>query len=418
MTIKYPFAGLVVTVLCALIAVSADASESLSLSQAIDMALRSNPTIAAGQISADAAKQAARGARALTNPEITIAPSIAGHAGSDSAMLFSQPLELNGARRVRGEIASNQAAAAGFDARTTRRDVVLRVNQSYWDVARAQELVKLNQENIAYLESLNAAVQKQLDVGKIPGSQLIKTEVELARARQELAQAELELAQAKAFVNALLNRAKDTDFAATDPLTFSDVTLDRNALLASALNSRPEVSAATAQVAAARSGIRAAKLRRVPDLAVQARKEQFDPGGNGGVALAVLLPVLDWGSIKADVKRAESAAQSQDKQLEAVKNAVSLDVEQAVQLVNTSSQIVGEYQGGILEKSEELANMARTGYEKGATGYLEVLEAQRTLRSTRTAYYSALANHAKSKAQLEWATGCTISGVGSTEVSR
>ncbi|MCL5103784.1 MAG: TolC family protein [Armatimonadetes bacterium] len=228
----------------------------------------------------------------------------------------------------------------------------------------------------------------------------------------------MELSLAKASVNALLNRPKDTDFAATDPLMFSDVTLDRNALLVSALTRRPEVSTATAQVAAARSEIRAAKLRRVPDLALQARKEEFAPGGNGGVALAVLLPVLDWGSIKSDVRRAESASRSQEKQLEAVKNSVSLDVEQAIQLVNTSSQVVREYQGGILEKSEELADMARTGYEKGATGYLEVLEAQRTLRSTRTAYYSALANHAKSKAQLEWATGCAISGVGSTEVSK
>jgi cobalt-zinc-cadmium efflux system outer membrane protein len=67
--------------------------------------------------------------------------------------------------------------------------------------------------------------------------------------------------------------------------------------------------------------------------------------------------------------------------------------------------VVREFQSGILTKSEELARMARVGYEKGATGYLEVLEAQRTLRSARTDYYSALADHAKSLAQLEWATG-------------
>ena len=156
MTINYLFAGLVVTLLCAFTAVSADASESLSLSQAVDMAVRANPTIAAGQLSANAAKQAARGARALTNPEIIVAPSIVGDAGSDSAVLVSQPLELNGSRRVRSEIASNQANAAGYDAVTTRRGIVLRVSQSYWDSARAQELVKLNQENIAYLEWLSA----------------------------------------------------------------------------------------------------------------------------------------------------------------------------------------------------------------------------------------------------------------------
>ena len=98
---------------------------------------------------------------------------------------------------------------------------------------------------------------------------------------------------------------------------------------------------------------------------------------------------------------------SREKQLEAVRNGVALDVEQAAQMVETSSQIAREYRAGILEKSDELARMAQTGYEKGATSYLEVLEAQRTLRSTRTAYYSALADHAKALAQLEWATGYT-----------
>ncbi|MDO8684668.1 MAG: TolC family protein [Armatimonadota bacterium] len=416
MVIRRPFRWVAMMLLCCTLLITTVAAEELSLNQAVELALKNNPTIAADQLSADAAKHAARGARALTNPEISVAPSIIGDAGADSAVLFSQPLELNGSRRVRGRIALNEAAAAGFDAASTRRDIVLRVNQSYWDVARAQEFVKLNQENIAYLESLNAAVQKQLDVGTVPGSQLIKTEVELAGARQELAQAKLELAQAKASMNALLNRPMDTDFAATGPLIFSDVTLDRNAILASALTSRPEVSAATAQVAAARTEIRAAKLRRAPDLAIQARKETFDPGSDGGLALALLLPVLDWGSIKSDVKRAESAARSQEKQLEAVKNSVSLDVEQSIQLVNTSSQVVREYQGGILEKSEELADMARIGYEKGATGYLEVLEAQRTLRSAKTAYYSALANHAKSIAQLEWASGAANAGI--TEVRK
>lgn len=391
-------------------------AEELTLRQAVEMAINNNPTVAADQLSAQAATQSARGARALANPEIIVAPTVAGDAGADSALMFSQPLEINGARRARGRIAANEATAAGFDATATKRDIVLRVNQFYWDVSHAQELVKLNQENIAYLESLSVAVQKQLDVGKIPGSQLIKTEVELARARQELAQAQLELAQAEASMNGLLNRPHDTDVAATDPLTFSDVTPDRTALLASALGSRPEVSAANAQVAAARGGIQAAKLRRTPDIALQARRGTFEAGSDGGIAVAVLLPVLDWGSVKADVRRAEIVTQSQEKQLEATRNSVALDVEHSIQLVNTSSQVVREYQGGILGKSEELAQMARTGYEKGATGYLEVLEAQRTLRSTKAAYYSALANHAKSIALLAWASGAA--NFGTTEVTK
>lgn len=385
--------------------ISTVAAEELSFSQAVELALKNNPTIAAGQLLDDAAKQAIRSANALANPEISVAPSIVGDAGADSAIFLSQPLEINGTRRIRGKIATFEAAAVSLDAFMTRQDMLLQVKLSYWDVVRAQEAVQLNQDNLQYLDALSAAVQKQYDVGVAPGSQVIKMEVEIAKARQELLLARLELTQTKAALNAMLNRPKNSDFTASDQLEFSAVTINNTELQASALAQRPEIAAAQAQLAAAQYRIKATQLRLAPDIAIQARKETLKSDSDIGVALSVTLPILDWGSVKFDKRHAESMAKSQEKQLEAIKNKVALDVEQAIQSVATSSQIINEYQDGILDKSEQLAQMARVGYEKGATSYLEVLEAQRTLRSVKTEYYSALANYAKALAQLGWAAG-------------
>lgn len=393
-------------------------AEDLSLQQALDIAMKNNPTVAAGRLSADAAKQSAKGAKALTNPEILVAPSIVGDAGSDSALLFSQSLEINGSRKVRGQIASSEATAVGYDSDTTRRDIILRVNQSYWDVVRSQELVKLNQENIAYLETVRVAVQKQFDVGAAPGSQVLKMDVELARARQELSQAQLRLKQSIAELDTLMACPAGNEFTVCEPLIFNDVCIDRAGLIASALNRRPEIASACAQSTSAQAQTKAAKLLRVPDIALQARRESFDNDSDSGVAIAINLPLLDWGSARAEERRARLAAQSREKQVEAARNSVSLDVEQAVQRVNTASQVVRDYQGGVLTTSEELATMARKGFEKGASSYLEVLEAQRTLRSVRSDYYSALAEHAKALAQLEWASGCAISQMRTLEAKK
>jgi len=393
-------------------------AEELSLGQALELATANNPTIAAGRLAADAARRSAVGARALTNPEIVVAPSVVGDAGSDSAVLFSQPLEINGSRRVRGEIASHEATAAGLDAEAKAREVLLRVGQAYWDVARAQELVKLNQDNLQYLETIRGAVQKQYDVGTAPGSQILKMDVELARARQEFARAELDLSASKAELANLIGRHSNTEFTVSEPLAFQNIALDRNALKIAALANRPEVKSAQSQVAAAGGQVKAARLRRAPDLALQARRETFDPGSDGGVAIAVSLPLLDWGSVRADEKGAAARVQSLEKQLEATKNEVALEVELAVQRESTASRIVRDYQGEILEKSEELATMARKGYEKGASSYLDVLEAQRTLRSVRSEYYSALAEHAKALTQLDWAVGSPVSRKDNMEVKR
>jgi cobalt-zinc-cadmium efflux system outer membrane protein len=416
MLVHYCVRWAAVACLVTLLVTAPALAEDLSLQQALDMAARCNPSVAAGGLSAESARQSAKGARALTNPDILVAPSVVGDGGSDSAVLFVQPLELNGARRVRGNIATHEATAAAFDADTIRRDVMLQVSRSYWDVAQAQELVKLNQDNVAYLDTVRAAVEKQRDVGTAPGAQLMKMDVELARARQELTQAELELSQTKAALDVLLNRPAETDFAASDPLAFLDAQMDRAALQISAVAQRPEVASAQSQLFAARGEISAARLRTVPDVALEARRETFTPDSESGVALAINLPVLDWGSAKAARRSAAATAQSREKQLEAAKNGVLLDVEQAAQRVDATARIVREYQGGILEKSERLAAMAKKGYEKGASNYLELLEAQRTLRSTKTAYYSALAEHAKALAQLEWAVGCPIQATKVAEV--
>lgn len=382
------------------------AAEDLTLKQAIEQALRCNPNIAAGQMSASAAAEGARGARALTNPELLVAPSVVGRAGSDSAALLVQPLEINGSRRARSQIAGQEALAAGQEAQAISRDVVLRVKQLYWSTAKAQQLVQLNEENVAYLEALDEAVCKQVDVGKTPGSQAIKTEVELARARQELTKAQLELDSAKAALATALNR-RNAQISVADALPFSSPTLDRDKLVATAMACRPEVLSAAAQVDAARGQVNAARANRVPDVALSARQESFD-GGESGVAFVITLPLLDWGSARAAVRQAQVATLSRQKQLEAARNAVALDVDQSVLAVKTADAVVREYQGGILDKSAQLAAMAQKGYEKGATSYLEVLEAQRTLRGVRTEYYSALAEHAKAVAQLEWAAAVEV----------
>lgn len=400
---------------CVMPIVSQCAAEDLSLSQAVEKALANNPTIAAGELSAEAARRSVRGASALVNPEMLVAPTVAGEGGSDSALLLTQPLEINSARKIRGLIAQSESRAADSNAQVLKRDLILEVKDAYWEVIRSRKIVELNQDNLDYLDDIHAAVRKQYDTGTIPGLQVVKSQVEIARARQELAQAQLELNQAEALLDTLMNVPGKPDFTAADPLVFSAIDLDPQVFHQYALNNRPELAAARWELSAAQSRTKAARLLAAPDIAIQARKESFSPNSDAGVSIAVTFPVLDWGSAKAQRQSAESAAQASGKHLDAAINKVKLDVELAIMRVRAADAIVCEYENGILEKSEQLADMARKGYEKGATSYLEVLEAQRTLRSTRTDYYTALATHAKALAQLEWATGCNPAQLKSPE---
>jgi cobalt-zinc-cadmium efflux system outer membrane protein len=402
-----------ISLFCLLAVTQTSAIEAdLTLQQAIDFALKQNPTVLAARSESDASASAFRNARSLANPEVIITPGVTGTGASDEELLITQPLEINGQRRVRSRIAAFEAEASRASARAVEREVVRDVKQVYWDVALAGAVVELARLNVEFAESVYTAAKRQVDVGAAAGSRVIKTEVELARTRQELTAAETDLAKSKATLDTLMGRPPDTPIELADKLSFKPVEVKSEG----AGITRPEIVEARALLEARRNEIRAAKVRRLPDLALQARQETL--GEEGGLAVGVTLPIFDWGSIRHDRRRAESEAAAQEQRLAAMTNAVHLDVQTALYDVRRAETQVREYERGLLSQSERLADMAQKGFKAGATGYLEVLEAQRTLRSVRADYYTALADHMKAMAQLEWASGSDLPKIALKEVKQ
>lgn len=383
-------------------ACAAPDTSSLTLQEAIEIALRQNPVLLAARSDVDAARANERGAGTLANPEIVVTPSLTGAGGSDEELSITQPLEINGQRKIRTSIARAEKDASQAAYRTAQRDVVRSVKQAYWEIAGAQSIVDLNRANTELADTLYQSAKRQLDVGSAPGAQAIKAQVELSRARQELVRSESDLAQAKASLNTLMGRQAETPFELAEKLAFNPVAVDADKLWTDA-GKRPELAEAESILAARKAEIKAVDARRRPDLAIQARREKL--GGEGGLAVGISMPLLDWGSVKQDRKRAEASADAQSRRVEAVRHSVALDVDSALREVNRSRSLVEEYQEGVLGQAEQLAEMAQKGYKAGANNYLEVLEAQRTLRAVRTEYYTALADYQKALAQLEWASG-------------
>lgn len=391
----------------------------LSLKEAVDMALRQNSSLMAARGDVEAADASERSARALANPEIVVTPGIAGEAGSEEELFISQPLEINGARKIRSGIARARKDGVQAAARSVEREIIRSVKQTYWDIVQAEQIVALDRESLSLAETLHQAAQRQLDIGSAPGAQVVKTQVELSRARQALARSESDLAQTKSALNTLLGRPADTPFTPADKLASESLQVDETALKAAAQEHRPELAEARSTLAVLQAQVKAVDAQRRPDLAIQARQEKF--GGEGGLGVAVSIPIVDWGSIKHGRKSAEAAADAQSKRIDAVRNSVLLDVDSALRQVDRSRKLIDEYEQGVLTQAERLAEMAQKGYQAGATGYLEVLEAQRTLRSVRTEYYTALADYQRALAQLEWAVGTDLpaaSGDAGAETQR
>lgn len=391
------------TALAVLVAIPAFADEALSLDDAITEGLARHPLTAATAADIIAADAAARGARALPNPDITVAHGVIGPFGADEFLSISQPLDLVGARRLRARVADSGSTAARATAMMTRLELVRAITTAYWDAVLAQAARAQDDENVAHAEAMLAAATKQVELGHEPATHTMKAEVELARTRQQAIRTQAAVTQAKTALNAAMGRDPALPVVVPAALNFAPTTLDEVALLDMALARRPEIAVALADVEAARGGLALARLASRPDAAVQVRQERFGRGAAIGVAVA--LPLLDWGSARSGIQRTQATITASERRLEAVRAGVRFDVATALAALHSTDAQVRALQGPALMQAEKLAELAMTGYREGATNYLEVLEARRTLRAVKSEYLAALAEHRKALAQVAWATG-------------
>jgi cobalt-zinc-cadmium efflux system outer membrane protein len=142
------------------------------------------------------------------------------------------------------------------------------------------------------------------------------------------------------------------------------------------------------------------KARRIPDITVNAGITRYHDDVSKGirvndtaamVGISIPLPLFDrnQGNLIAAQQRINRAIDEQaatDLQLKAL-------LTQAYELLIAADAQIGKLRDEILPGARETFRMASRGYELGRFGFLELLDAQRTLFQNQTLYLQALANY-------------------------
>ncbi len=193
----------------------------------------------------------------------------------------------------------------------------------------------------------------------------------------------------------------------------SDLVAQRAALLPGALQ-RPDIVSAQATLEARQAQVSAIARQRYPDIELQLRRGSFfgqaEPDQGRGQNLTALravitVPLFDFGSIGREKKAAQAEVRAGQAQLALLRQQAATQVEQALIRLEQQRQTVETYRTGIVPQTLDLLRKTQIGYAAGASTYLEVLDAQRTLRQVQTEYLQALVGTRTSEAALESALG-------------
>ncbi len=186
-------------VLSSLLLIAPHTASALSMDEAVALALANNHTVKRAGYEHDSARAGLREARAGFMPVLSTSYSYATSSedayGTDSEYsvatvtaaynIFAGFSDYNRTREAKAK-----ASAARYRARSTRAEVVLLAKKAYTEVLRAESSLTTAKEGVALLKRQRNDSALFFQEGLIARNELLKVEVELAKARQDLLEAE------------------------------------------------------------------------------------------------------------------------------------------------------------------------------------------------------------------------------------
>lgn len=387
-------------------------SAGLTLREAMYLVLKFNPELAASAGEIGALEGATLQAGLLRNPQLGLdVEDIGATQGRGlqryTTLRIGQSIELGGKRQARVTAAAlaQDVARQAYEAK--RLELLARVADAFTDVLAAQERTRLAADSVALAQEVVTAVARRVQAGKAPPIEETKAKLALSTARIEQEQARRELAAGRKRVTLLWGNPSPRfdralgDLASVSSLPSFEVLAERVRLNPAAARDRKSVEQRTAVLALERT-------RRVPDITLIAGVRSYSQSGENTpqVGISIALPVFDRN--QGNLLEAQRRVSKAEDERAATDFRLQSELAQTYEALLAAINEIGVLRDEVLPGASSAFSVANRGYELGKFGFLDVLDAQRTLFQNRSLYLRALTNYRKLVNEIERLTAAPI----------
>ena len=325
-------------------------------------------------------------------------------------IMIQQLIETAGKRGLRMEGAELGTEAAELELMDVIRVLSNAVRHAFYGLLLAQKNLDVAKDNLARYQRILEANQIRLEAGDISEIDYTRIEVENLKAQGELDRTETALKQARTELLLLLgwpeNSLTLTAAEAWPKSNLKDDLYREDALTRKALATRPDFRAAKVRIDQAGKNLELARRLVYPDVTVTAAYAK-DPGNyftnTGQLALSMPLPIFY--RQEGEIAKAGVALNNAEINLRQTEQNVKADVVKALSAWKSADAIAKRFEQSVLERIEKLRVAQEFAYQKGATGLLDLIDAERSYRAMMLDYYTALANRSNAWADLVMALG-------------
>ncbi len=395
-----------------------ESPSALTLRDALSLALMNNPDLAgfAWEIRAREARQLQ--ASLLPNPEVDLEVENFGGSeeksdfdGAETTVWLSQLVELGGKRSKRSQVAAFETNLSQWDYEAKRLDVFTETTYAFIDTVAAQDRLQLAEKTFRLSEQVLDNVAERVRAGKVSPLEETKASVSHTTSKIELEAAKRNLRSVRKRLASLWgSNAPGFEKAVGDLYALTVVPSEESVL--KLVDQSPEIARWDTELEQRRAAVELEKSRRIPDVTLSGGARRFEETDDHAFVFAasVPLPLIDrnQGNILAAQSRLAKAEQERRASEIAVRTTLAESYEDLSQAYVEVLLLKDE----VLPAAELAFNGARTGYLEGKFGFLDVLDAQRTLFHVRRQYVEASAQHQKLRAKVERLIGASLKDAG------
>lgn len=320
----------------------------------------------------------------------------------------SWELDLWGKLRRQSEASLSNYQATEADYYGTRISLISDVAETYFDIQNTMDQIALTEANVIAREKSKHIAELRRKQGVISGQDVSQTHVELVRERLKLPALNNQLKSQQYKLSILTGELPKALNIKTRAL---ELDIYRNnlpiGLPADLLKRRPDIISQERKLQAATANIGVARTKYFPDITLSGYvggksselNNLLDNADTWLFGVDVGMPLFDWGKTSAEITDIES--QYREALLSYRKTVLNAFKESAEALESfEQSRIEYELKEELLTATLENMRISQLRYDNGSVGYLNVLDAQRSLASAQQDFSSAINNHQKALIRL------------------
>lgn len=333
------------------------------------------------------------------------------------ALTITQPIYMGGKIRAYNQITRHAEQIALEQERAGKQEVVMQVDQAYWQVVSLANKKRLAESYLQLLRKLESDVQHLIASG-------IATKADELTIRVKLNEAEVSMLKvADGLILSRMLLCQLCGLQLDEPIRLVDEDLNQlprpeyhlsNGGLDEAYRDRPELRSLELLHKLQREKVDLARAEYLPSLALVGNYVVSNPslyngfenkfGGMWNVGVTLRVPLWHWGEGLYKVRAARAEARAAGLRLDEARSKVALQLDQAKLKLSEASKLV-QLSESNMDKAEENLRHANLAFSEGMIPMTSVLEAQTAWLSAKSSKIDAIIDYRLASIYLSKALG-------------